>query len=91
MVAFVTPPREPNGWFKADQPTPRPVSLLPVAPHRGLIRRASVPIGALGLVSTAIAMIAQCLSRPEPIEPRGCERIARDMLARISWNLKYQA
>ncbi len=77
MVAFATPPREPNGWFKADQPTPRPVSLLPAAPRRGLIRRASVPLGALGLVSTAIAMIAQI----PPAKNRSVDEFARNRYA----------
>ena len=77
MVAFATPPREPNGWFKANLPTPRPVSLLPAAPRRSLIRRAAVPIGALCLVSTTIAMIAQI----PPSTGRTVDEFARNRYA----------
>jgi hypothetical protein len=55
MVAFASPPREPNPWFVVPLVPPRPVP----AQTAPTWRRIGVPVGAIALCATAIIALAQ--------------------------------
>jgi hypothetical protein len=59
MVAFASPPREPNQWFVPEPALSRSLPHQAAAPWR----RIGVPVGVLALCATAIIALAQ---RPRP-------------------------